>query len=174
MVEQKQVSKRVGPAPSRPHLPEGYGVPPGDEGMLPWSHVSDRLAQSRNYWIVTARPDGRPHAVPLWGAWVEETLYVEGGTETRWGRNIAANPAVAVHLESGDDVVILEGVVEEARGLDPSLAARIAEAYAAKYKDYRPNPDDWREGGLYALRLRMALAWTSFPTDATRWRFNAG
>jgi hypothetical protein len=164
------------PRAERPHIPE-YGVPESDEGLLPWSRVSERLAGARNYWIVTAGPKGRPHAIPIWGAWVGNAVYFEGGGHTRWARNLAANPAVTVHLESGDDVVILDGVAGEISRPDRALFAAIDAAYAAKY-DYKPSnnlkgPDDepFPEGGLYVVRPRVVLAWTAFPRDATRFRF---
>src|SRR5579884_2390097 len=56
------------PSASRPDIP-GYGVPEGDEGVLPWSHVVARLAEARNYWVATVGANGRPHAVPVWGIW---------------------------------------------------------------------------------------------------------
>lgn len=165
------------PKASRPHIP-GYGIPEGEEGMLPWSKVSERLESARNYWIGTTRPDGRPHAVPVWGAWVDGALYFEGGG--RKARNLAANPAVAVHLESGDDVVILEGVVEEISRPDRALFARIDDAFAAKY-EYKPSDnlksaedDPYPKGGLYAVRPHVVFAWSRFPVDATRFRFGDG
>ena len=151
------------PRASRPNIP-GYGVPENDEGLLPWSHVVERLERARNYWIVTAGANGRPHAMPVWGGWVDGALYFGAGP--RSARNIAANPKVVVHLESGDDVVILEGTAEEVKNADPAFVARFADAYAAKY-DWRPE-----EVGGYVLRPRVAYAWTKFPQDATRWRFD--
>ena len=41
-----------------------------------------------------------------------------------------ANPNVVTHSESGEDVVILEGVVEEVT--DPTLQERIDDAYETK------------------------------------------
>lgn len=96
------------PKRSRPSIPD-YGIPESEEGMLPWSHVVERLPGLRNYWVSTTRPDGRPHATPVWGAWVEDTLYFGGGPDTRRSRNLDANPNLVIHLESGDDVVIVEG-----------------------------------------------------------------
>src|SRR3712207_8482388 len=46
-----------------------------------------------------------------------------GGRSTRKARNLAANPNVVAHSESGENVVILEGVVEEVT--DPALQERI-------------------------------------------------
>ena len=88
---------------------------------------------------------------------------------------MAANPAVAVHLESGTDVVILHGDAREIRGAGGDFYVRLAGAYSAKYKSlgYEPSPDTWTTGGLYSVTPRTAFAWTSFPEDATRWRFDA-
>src|SRR3712207_5164688 len=88
MPDQERQHARSEPTPDRPFMPAGYGVPTTTEGMLPWSHVSERMASALNYWIGTTRPDGRPHAVPVWGAWVDETFYFEGGPDTRRGRNL--------------------------------------------------------------------------------------
>lgn len=158
------------PLASRPVIP-GYGVPDGTEGLLSWSHAEARLSEAKNYWVATAGADGRPHAVPVWGVWIDGTLYFSAGP--RSARNLADNPAVSVHLEDGDQAVIIEGISEVVRGPDPSLSAAIDEAFAAKY-DWRPS--DEAEGavgeGMYALRPRAAYGWTSFPADATRWQWS--
>lgn len=121
----------------RPQFP-GYGISTEPEGMLPWSWLSERMAAAQNYWIVTAHPDGRPHAMPVWGAWLDETFYFSTGRGSAKARNLAHRPELVVHLESGDEVVILEGSAEEA---DRSLHRRLAEALGAKYP-YEPDPDD--------------------------------
>src|SRR5919199_4432032 len=125
------LSRRV--EPSRPDLPEDYGVcdQTSGAGMLPWSRVTERLESARNYWVVTTRSDGKPHSVPVWGIWLDETFYFDTDRRSRKGRNLATNPGLVVHLESGDDVVILEGVAEEV--VDSSLLAHIGDVYAAKY-----------------------------------------
>ncbi|MBN1994084.1 MAG: pyridoxamine 5'-phosphate oxidase family protein [Anaerolineae bacterium] len=164
------------PKPSRPHIPE-YGIPESEEGMLPWSHVCERMENALNYWIATISPGGQPHATPVWGVWLDdapyEGFYFDGSPQTRRGRNLAANPAVAIHLESGDDVVILKGEAHQIDGRDRAFSTRLAAAYAAKYKlkDYAPTPDTWDNGGLYVVRPHVAFAWTHFPKDATRWLF---
>ena len=161
------------PEASRPYIP-GYGIPNDTEGMLPWSHVLQRLTDSFNYWVCTTGPDGRPHATPVWGVVLDGTLYFDGSPETRRGRNLAANPAVVIHLESGADVVIVHGDVRDINGAGRDLCLRLAEAYGKKYESlgYEPDPDAWSVGGgLYIVTPREAFAWTSFPQDATRWRF---
>lgn len=160
----------------RPHFPSGYGVPTVEDGLLPWSHARERLENASIYWIATTRPDGRPHVSPVWGVWLDDRLYFDGSPETRRGRNLAQNPAVAVHLESGGagkDVVIAEGEVCELGAPDRSLAVRLAAAYTAKYasENYSASPETWDAGGLYAMRPRVVIAWTNLATDPTRWRF---
>ena len=53
--------------------------------MLSWDHVQERMAEARNYWVATVRPDGRPHATPVWGLWVDGAFYfgVAPGTRRR-------------------------------------------------------------------------------------------
>src|SRR5689334_7792282 len=80
------------PAPraDRPVLPQGYGVPADPAGMLPWSWAEALLSAAINYWVGTTRPNGRPHAVPIWGVWLDTAFWFEGGPTTRRGRNLAA------------------------------------------------------------------------------------
>ncbi len=161
------------PKAGRPYV-LGYGIPDNEEGILPWSHVCERMEKAINYWVGTTDPQSRPHATPVWGVWVDETVYFDGSPATRRGRNIAANPAVAIHLESGNDVVILQG---EAYEITASLEfrERLSEAYTAKYKDlgYTPGPETWADGGLYEVQAWVVFAWREFPKDATRWEMAA-
>ncbi len=177
MTEHHTVAGGAEPKASRPRTPgPGYGVPEGHEGLMPWSRADERLREARTYWIATAGPDGRPHAVPTWGAWVDMTFYTEGGG--RKVRNLRANPAVVVHLESGEDVVIVEGEATEISRPDSAIFERIDAAYGAKYgdkpSDNLPGPDDvpYPEGGLFAVRPRIVFAWSRFPDDATRYTFD--
>jgi nitroimidazol reductase NimA-like FMN-containing flavoprotein (pyridoxamine 5'-phosphate oxidase superfamily) len=165
------------PQSSRPLMPEGYGVPETDEGLLDWSWATERLERARNYWFSTVRPDGRPHAMPAWAVWIDGALYFEGSPLTRRARNLAAHASIVVHLESGDEVVILEGEARDATRPNRALAERLAEAFTAKYAethDYRPAPDQWDRGGLWVLRPSVAFGWSEFPSTTTRWRFPAG
>lgn len=160
------------PVRTRPLMPNGYGVPDHDDGMLDWSWAVDRLAAAKSYWFSTTRPDGRPHAMPAWGAWVDGALYFDSSPETRRGRNLAQNPAIAIHLESGDEVVIIEGTADYMGKPERGLAERLAAALGAKYgPTYVPSPDTWDEGGLWVLRPTVAFGWTEFPKNVTRWRW---
>ncbi|HEY7295622.1 MAG TPA: pyridoxamine 5'-phosphate oxidase family protein [Dehalococcoidia bacterium] len=164
------------PVRDRPGIPASYGIHGGEEGMLAWAWVNRRLEVAQNYWICSTRPDGRPHAMPVWGVWIDGAVLFSTGRSTRKARNIAANPNVVVHLESGDDTVILEGVAEEVS--DPALLARMDSAYAVKYVDPSsgegyPTPEDRSDSPVYAVRPRIVQAWreATYPATATRWRF---
>src|SRR5262245_61759074 len=87
------------PVAGPPQAPANYGFPQGTEGLLSWPHVVERLENARSYWLGTTRPDGRPHATPIWGCWVDGALYFDGSPETQWARNMAKNPAITIHLE---------------------------------------------------------------------------
>jgi hypothetical protein len=157
----------------RPRFPQGYVENP--QALLPWSHVEQRLAEAKNYWLCTVRPNGHPHVVPKWGVWVDDKFYFDGSPDTRHARNIAGNPSVALHLESGDEAVILEGSSQAVKSPAPELAEKVARAYSAKYAalGYAPGPDQWDNGGLFEITVRMALAWTKFTDDPTKFIFEA-
>ncbi|HEY7782983.1 MAG TPA: pyridoxamine 5'-phosphate oxidase family protein [Ktedonobacterales bacterium] len=157
------------PRASRPRAPAPYAFSGPGAGQLPWSHAVERLERARYYWLATTRPDGRPHVTPLWGAWVDGALYLDGHPSSRWARNLSANPAASVHLESGDDVLIVEGVVADVT-VEPLLGQRIVAAWIAKYQRLAPKPSD---DGIFRLRPRAARGWsTESLTDGTRWEFD--
>jgi general stress protein 26 len=146
----------------------GYGIAPESKGgLLPWSFVEERMAKSRNYWIASTRSDGSPHVAPVWGLWHRDSFYFSTGEESRKGRNLAADPRAVAHLESGDEVVILEGVLETEE--DDVTKQQLDKAYNAKY-----HVSLLAVGGLiYRLRVQRAFAWREqdFSTSATRWLF---
>ena len=160
------------PDPSR-MTSAGYGFDkatstPGER--MPWSRVDELLAGSRNYWIITTRQDGRPHAAPVWGVWREGVFYFATDRRSRKARNLAANPELVVHLESGDEVVILEGNAEEI-AVSP-LRTRLVEDWEQKYK--QSLEQDEPTFVHYVLRPRRAFSWLEneeFPEIATRWSF---
>jgi hypothetical protein len=148
----------------RPLMPSGYGIARGEDGQLPWSYVATQCERSRNYWLCTTRADGRPHAMPVWGLWLAGRVAFSTDPSSLKARNFRARPEVVVHLESGDEVVVVEGRVEE---LDRALLPAFLDAYDAKY-DYRPSAEQTE--GVYQVRPERALAWREkdFPTSATR------
>lgn len=159
---------------SRPEPAGYYRKASEGEGLLAWDRVVERMSGAGNYWVATIRPDGRPHAMPVWGVWLNESFVFSTSPQSRKARNLAANPYVVVHLESGDDVVVIEGVAEEIS--DAGLLQRFADAYNPKY-DWDFTLEQLRKG-VYEVRPRRAFSWLDsrgegFAGTATRWRFPA-
>lgn len=159
------------PRADHPHMP-GYDIfrEAGGPGLLPWSWAEERLAKSHNYWISTVSPDGRPHAMPVWGVWLDGALYFSTGARSRKARNMAADPRCVATTEYAGEAVIVEGVAEVVA--DEDELARFKAAYDAKY--------DWdievSEGPIFAVRLATAFGFRESPEEsagtATRWRFD--
>lgn len=144
-----------------------------EEPKLSWEHVERRLRNSRSYWISTTRADGRPHAMPVWGVWRDGSLWFGTGQTSQKGRNLAAQPYVVAHLESADDVTILEGEVEIVR--DPAVADPVLAAYANKFSmDAQEAGFDLASetgGALYRLTAMIVHAWLegAFEQTQSRW-----
>jgi hypothetical protein len=164
------------PARDRPKIPDGYGVPETNQGILEWSAVEERLKESSHYWMATTRPDGRPHVVPRWGVWMDGLFWYDGAVDTVHVQNLASNSACVLHLESGREAVMVEGISNAAGPPGLDLGGRLAAEFSDKYSDlgYSPNPDSWEgadAGGLRVFTPRKAMAWFDFPTDVTRFSF---
>lgn len=168
-------TRRGVPVAERPRMSTGYGIAtePPDPESTRWEDVRRKLVESRNYWICTTRRDGRPHAMPVWGLWLDDALYFGTDPKSQKARNLWHNPAIVVHLESGDDVVIVQGEAGWIR--DADLLRRINDAYEQKY-DFRPIEDESAvdEGSWVEVRPRSVQTWleTDFPSTAVRWRFD--
>jgi general stress protein 26 len=151
----------------------GYGVdeatgPPGQ--AFPWSEIEERLTSARAYWLVTTSPKGRAHAAPVWGAWLDGVLVFDSGRESRKTRDLLRNPEAVVHLDGGENAVILEGCAEEIA--DRALLERMATTYTAKY-DWLFDPDR-PPGIVFVFRPRVGSSWRAELGDtATRWRFGS-
>lgn len=145
-------------------MPVGYGVGEPQYGFEPisWSWVLEQMASARNYWVSTTRSDGSPHTAPVWGVWVDEAFYFFTDPDSLKARSIARDPRTVVHLESGDEVVILEGTTESTQA-----TPEVVQAYETKYGiSVGDSPT-----GLFRLRHSKVLAWleSDFPKTATRW-----
>ena len=150
-----------------------------DSGMLSWAFVEHRMRTAVNYWIASAGGDGRPHAVPVWGAWLDDAFFFVG--TGRKIRNLRANPQAVVHLESGDEVVIVEGRFEEIGLPSPEFLQRVDEEFVRKYGTYRPSEhlngrstSSFAPEGLFAVHPQVVIAWSGMASDATRWKIRSG
>ncbi len=127
-----------------------YGEP-SDTPSLDWEWVDDQLRGSGTYWVVTPTPT-QPHPRPVWGLWRDEALHVSVGSPTLAQAMLPATP-VTVHLDSGTDVVIVEGNVA-----GPSTDPELIAAYDSKYTwEY----DTEQYGPLTTVVPTQILTWRS-------------
>ena len=157
------------PTPERPYIPESYGFNSATRHIPPdWESIREQLRSSRNYWICSVSPDGYPHALPVWGVWVENHLYFVTKRSSKKGRNLLSNPKVAIHLESGDNVVAFQGRAVEL--VERQHLAKVAAIYSEKYNGDQINLDS---EVVFELVARLAFTWLerNYHETATRWRF---
>jgi hypothetical protein len=109
----------------------------------------------------------------VWGFFVDDVLYFGTAKLSRKANNLRQNAAVSIHLESGDDVVIVEGEAVEVSQSDQLVIAKLD---GASKKKYKMPLMIMSESVLYAVRPRVVLSWTEkdFPNNATRWEFRQG
>jgi general stress protein 26 len=100
-----------------------------------WTDAEARLAAAEVAWIVTVRPDGRPHATPMVPVVHDGKVYFHTGSAEVKYANLRADP----------DVLVLAGDTRWDRGLDvavegaavpvtdDALLRRLAELYRDRW-----------------------------------------
>lgn len=158
---------RITAESGRPYMPGYEMMFDKKRHFLPWSWASKRLASSHNYYLATTRPDGRPHVMPVWGVWLDNTFYFSTGVNSRKSRNLSINPNCAVIPEKAAEAVILEGIAR--RVTNRSERRRVAVDYKKKY--------DWdmssSKDPLYQVTPALAFGIIENPgplrANPTRW-----
>jgi len=142
---------------------------------LPWSEIAARLAAARNYWLCTTMPSGAPYAAPVWGVVTGQALYLYTERRTVKARNLAADSRLVVHLESGEEVLIVLGTAEDLG--TPAQVPDVVAALAAKYTgegDRRYLPDaDPDFDVIYAVRPQSAIMWRLADYEASKRRWTS-
>jgi hypothetical protein len=141
-----------------------------DLPRLEWSWVEAQLLAAGTYWIV-APSASHPHPRPVWGIWADASLVLSIGSPVV-AASVEANPECTVHLDSGTDVVVVEGI---ARRMGEPDAALIA-AYDRKY-DWQYSYDEY--GPFTRVAPTIVRAWRSAGwagrdgfQSVGRWRFS--
>ena len=153
----------------------GYDIRPADEGsgLLPWDWAERQLQASHNFWVVTLWPDGRPHAMPVWGVWDEDDLFwFTSSIQSRKAVNIANDPRCTVTTEDEQHPVVLNGE-GEIRTVREELA-HVVELVNDKYgTDYGMDFVDSAKNATIRVRPLWALGLDAdvFTGSPTRWAF---
>jgi hypothetical protein len=157
------------PRTERPQIPD-YGISKTKAGILPWKWAVKKLSQSREYWMMTVRADGRPHAMIIWGLWFDGAFWFGTGGKTQKARNLAKNPNCIVGTQNAAEAVILEGVAERIN--DVGVLKKLAPISLRKYG---MSGSDGSEP-VYRVRPTRVFGFIekTFPKTATRWTFDSG
>lgn len=136
---------------------------------LDWSWVQQQLTEAGTYWV-NPRGAGHPHPRPVWGVWQEPALCLSIGSPTV-RRELEQDRRVTVHLDSGTDVVIVEGTIADVDTDDAMLR------YNTKY-DWDYSIEEY--GPLTMVTASTVLAWRSAGwagrdgfQQSGRWRFTS-
>ncbi|AUS77092.1 pyridoxamine 5'-phosphate oxidase [Actinoalloteichus sp. AHMU CJ021] len=164
------------PARTEPLFGPSDASPFDDRAPLtPWVEAERWLTAASTVWLATVRPDGRPHAVPVFALWVDGALFVTLRPTSRKGRNLAANPQVSVIVSSEELELVLEGRAERVREvgalrrLTGVLAERFGWRLAVAGDGVVVDPDlpGEPEYGIYCVVPRVSFGFAG--SSATRW-----
>lgn len=161
------------PAASRPYMP-GYGTLAESEGsgLIPWSWAEEQLSTSRNYWLSTVWPDGRPHLMPVWGMWHQDSVWFSSSKESRKALNLTRNPRCSLATEDADNPVVVEGVAGLV--IDREVLREVLDLENRKYKtSYGLELLDPEVNSTFRVRPIhvFALLQEDFTGSPTRWTF---
>lgn len=111
--------------------------------------------------IATTRPDGRPHVMPIWFVWDGECLYMETPPSFVKAKNLVANPACAVTIDTTEGglrfmAVVLEGKVELIydRAAVLAMVTRIYSKYLGVEGAQSPTPQRMINSEHLIIKLR--------------------
>ena len=127
-----------------------------DESTEFGARATRRLRDEIIGWLVTVTADGAPRPVPVWFLWDgDRSILLYSRPEKRKLENIAANPKVALHLDSDGieaDIVVVWGEMHVSD--DP--AANDVPEYVEKYRD-RIEALSWKTPKVFAEDFSVPL-----------------
>jgi general stress protein 26 len=146
----------------------------------PWDATRAALEAAELAWLVTLRPDGRPHATPLVPVWLEDCMYFATGAAEQKGKNLRADDRVLLQVggldwERGLDIAV-EGRASLER--DPAVLARLVAEWRRRWDgswDYELKGDRLHHRGsevlTYSVRPQRVLAFAEGKFAHTLHRF---
>lgn len=142
-------------------------------GNISWTGVEARLVGGRSMVLSTTRPDGRPHAIPVWYWWNGGALYFITARGTQKARNLAAQSWIVAHFGDGDDVLFVEGgavivdAADERQRADAAWKAKYIDPLSGARASIFDNPLD----DLYRVEVARVVTWMYGTVGGwTEWR----
>jgi PPOX class probable F420-dependent enzyme len=105
--------------------------------------ITEFIERSRTATMATVLPDGRPHLVAMWYAYLDGEIWFETKAKSQKAVNLRRDPTVTVMIEDGHTYDTLRGVSIDGRAEivsdDPELLLRVGisvwERYTGPYTD---------------------------------------
>lgn len=122
------------------------------------AHIDQRLRTNTISWLITVRPDGRPHAVAVWFLWDGDTFLIFSRPNNQKLRNLQSNPNVLLAVDDthkGADPITIEGTgrVLAPGEVDVTLAAYV-EKYGKDIKRIGFTPEQMAAAYNQAIRIQ--------------------
>jgi PPOX class probable F420-dependent enzyme len=99
------------------------------------THIDHHLRKHAIVWLISVRPDGRPHAVAVWFLWDGESFLIFSRPNNQKIRNLQHNVHVLLAVDDthqGADPITIEGT---ATLLEPGKFDATLPAFVEKYGD---------------------------------------
>ncbi|MEV5593843.1 pyridoxamine 5'-phosphate oxidase family protein [Streptomyces sp. NPDC052496] len=97
----------------------------------PGPAVRLRLAEERNVWLCTVRPDGSAHVTPVWFVYQSSRWWIGSDLSSVKVRNIRKEPRVSLALEDGRFPVVAEGdALLRGEGFPREIVTAFEQKYA--------------------------------------------
>lgn len=128
------------------------------------------LGEQRVCRLATVDRQGQPHVVPVWHIILDGDLYIETSPRSKKGRNLQANPNMALVVDTGDRFesykgVMIQGTVEFVK--DKRVLARFQEAMAQRYFGTAEHP-----GYKYLVSGGDPLLMKVIPKKVVTWDYS--
>ena len=127
--------------------------------------IIDRFAAAPCCWLSTVRPDGRPHATPIWHVWRNGLIFLVTQANAVKAKNIRTNPGVVITHPDPLNVIIFEGSAR----LLPEISPDLHTDFKTKY-DWEIATDAAYQTFLEITPTKL-MAWGADGAQArTRWQ----
>jgi hypothetical protein len=109
-----------------------------DASPTPWAAALAQIDDATTYWLVSVRPDGRPHATTVAGVVLDGRFHFVTGSDERKARNLAAGNRHVIIITGRSEWEGLDIVVEgeAVRITETPRLREIVDAFTRKYHDF--------------------------------------
>ncbi len=139
-----------------------------DSSEAAGAEVRRRLESDIIGWFVTTRPDGRPHAVPVWFLWRGDRALIMSEPKTVKVANVRHSPHAVLHLHTdatGNGAVVLTGTATINERSATQWLDEIRDDYTAKYAEGMKSFGM----GLEGIAEQFSTVIEFRPTSLTAW-----